>query len=35
MLIHEKAMENRLLAGSGVVATLLIVAGLVAIDGAI
>jgi len=33
MPIHEKAMENKLLAGGGVIATLLIVVGLLAISG--
>ncbi len=35
MPLHEKAMENELLAGGGVVATLLVVIGLLAIGGII
>ena len=35
MPIHEKAMENKLLAGGGVVATLLFVIGLLVIGGII
>ena len=35
MPIHEKAMENKLLAGGSVVATLLLVVGLLVIGGII
>ena len=35
MPLHEKAMENKLLAGASVVATLLLVVGLLVIGGVI
>jgi len=35
MPLHEKAMENTLLAAGGIVATLLLVAGLLVIGGII
>jgi len=35
MPLHEKAMENKLLAGGSVVATLLLVVGLLVIGGII
>jgi len=35
MPIHEKAMENKVLAGGGVVATLLTLIGLLIIGGVI
>jgi len=35
MPIHEKAMENKVLVGGGVVATLLVVVGVLIISGVI